>query len=207
MQNSDFTLKDCLFGGVKLAKNADPDKYLYSGYSIGIDLRLEISLPDGSVGKNVIICGVDMSSSVHIDNKKKDISILGKNPTQRLDDTTLKAEAEDSINFLRSNRKFCISLYYNGNNSFLFANATKIYHFKANYSEIKNYPFCLGNISGDFSANNMKRIYNYMASVSKNVYIDKLDDIINKYNNTYHSTTKMKHIDVKLNTYIDLSNT
>ena len=44
-----------------------------------------------------------------------------------------------------------------------------------------------------------------MTSVSKNVYIDKLDDIVNKYNNTYHSTIKMKHVDVKTNTYIDSS--
>ena len=40
-----------------------------------------------------------------------------------------------------------------------------------------------------------------MASISKNVYIDKLDDIVNKYNNTYHITIKMKPVDVKLNTY------
>ena len=43
-----------------------------------------------------------------------------------------------------------------------------------------------------------------MTSISKNVYIDKLDDIINKHNNTYHSTIKMKPADVKSNTYIDL---
>ena len=47
------------------------------------------------------------------------------------------------------------------------------------------------------------RIYKYMTSVSKNVYIDKLDDIVNKYNNTYHSIIKMKPIDVKSSTYID----
>ena len=48
------------------------------------------SLPDGSMGKNVIIFGVDMSSSVHIDNKKKDILILGFGSAQELDDTTLQ---------------------------------------------------------------------------------------------------------------------
>ena len=47
------------------------------------------------------------------------------------------------------------------------------------------------------------KIYKYMALISKNMYIDKLDDIVNKYNNTYHSTTKMKPVNVKLNTYID----
>ena len=47
------------------------------------------------------------------------------------------------------------------------------------------------------------KIYKYMTSISKNVYIDKLDDIINEYYNTYHRTIKMKPIDVKDNTYID----
>ena len=48
------------------------------------------------------------------------------------------------------------------------------------------------------------KIYKYMTSISKNVYIDKLDDIVNEYNNTYHRTIKMKPVDVKDNTYINL---
>ena len=47
------------------------------------------------------------------------------------------------------------------------------------------------------------KIYKYMTSISKNVYIDKLDDIVDEYNNTYHRTIKMKPVDVKDNTYID----
>ena len=47
------------------------------------------------------------------------------------------------------------------------------------------------------------KIYKYMTSISKNVYIDKLDDIVNEYNNTYHRTIKMKPADVKDNTYTD----
>ena len=47
------------------------------------------------------------------------------------------------------------------------------------------------------------KISQYMTSISKNVYIDKLDDIVNEYNNTYHRTIKMKPVDVKDNTYID----
>ena len=102
------------------------------------DSRSEFSLPDGSVGKNVIISGVDMSSSVHIDNEKKDILILGKGPTHRLDDTMLTVETKYSISFSRS-----LSPHYNGSNSFLFVNATRIYQFKAADSEIKIYSFCL----------------------------------------------------------------
>ena len=49
------------------------------------------------------------------------------------------------------------------------------------------------------------KIYKYMTSISKNVYIDKLDDIVNEYNNTYHRTIKLKPVDVKDNTYIDFN--
>ena len=48
------------------------------------------------------------------------------------------------------------------------------------------------------------KIYKYMTSISKNIYIDKLDDIVNEYKNTYNRTIKMKSVDVKYNTYIDL---
>ena len=106
-----FALKGYLFGGVKLAKNADPVKYVYTGYGIGFDSRSEFSLPDVSLGKNVIIFVVDMSSSVHIDNKKKDISFFGKSPTKRLDDSTLTTEAQYSIIFSRSNRKICLTVH------------------------------------------------------------------------------------------------
>ena len=50
------------------------------------------------------------------------------------------------------------------------------------------------------------KIYKYMTSVSNNVYIDKLDDIVDEYNNTYHRTIKMKPVGVKDNTYIDFEN-
>ena len=67
-----------------------------------------------------------MSSSVHVDNKGKDIFILGEGPTQELDDTTLAAEAKHPINFAKSGKRFVLSLHYNGSNSFLFINATKV---------------------------------------------------------------------------------
>ena len=85
--NSDPTLKYCLFGGVTLTKNADIGKYGYSGYGIGFDRRSSFSFPGGRFGQNIIIFGVDMSSSVHIDNRKKYILILGKGPTQGLEHT------------------------------------------------------------------------------------------------------------------------
>ena len=120
-----------MFGRIKVTKNADPDKYSYSGYGIGFDIHGFYSLPDCNAGKNVIISGVDMSPSVHIDNKGKDILILGKGTT---------AETQYSIKFIRPGIKLCLSQHYNGSNGFLFANATKMYQFKAKDSEIKKYP-------------------------------------------------------------------
>ena len=83
------------FRTVKLIKNADFVKRKYSGYGVGVDARGNFSLSDGSgLGKNVIICGADISSSVHIDNKKKYILILSKGPTNGFDDSKLTAEKE-----------------------------------------------------------------------------------------------------------------
>ena len=87
---------------------------------------------------------------LYIDNKGKYILIVGKIPTQGLDDTMLTTEVQYSINFSRSNGKFCLSLHCNGSNSFLSVNVTKIYQFKAKDSEIKKYSLILGNISVDF---------------------------------------------------------
>ena len=79
-----------------------------------------------------------MSSSSHIDNKKKEILILGKDPAQGLEHT-LTAEKLYSINFTKENTKFCLSLHYNGANSYLFVNGTEIIKFKAKDSEITPY--------------------------------------------------------------------
>ena len=81
---NDPTLKSCLFGAVTLTKNADIDKYGYSGYGIGFDRRGSFSFPSGGIGENVLIFGVDMSFSAHVDNKKKDVLVLGIGPTQGL---------------------------------------------------------------------------------------------------------------------------
>ena len=79
--SSNPTLENCLFGAVTLTKNINIDKYGYSGYGIEFDRRSSFSFPGGGFGQNVLIFGADMSSSAHIDNKKKDILVLGNGPT------------------------------------------------------------------------------------------------------------------------------
>ena len=69
--DNDCTLKNCLFSAITLTKNTGIDKYGYSGYGTGFDRRSSFSFPGGGFGQNVLIFGADMSSSAHIDNKKK----------------------------------------------------------------------------------------------------------------------------------------
>ena len=111
--------------------------------------------------KNVISFKADMGSSVHNDNKSKDILILG--PTQGLDNTLLTEEVNYPINFTQLGKKIVVSLHYNGSNSSWFVNATKIYQFKAKDSKIKDYTLYLGNISKGFIIINtgLKRSMNF----------------------------------------------
>ena len=119
--------------------------------------RSEFLFPDGIIGKNSIYFGGDMSSSVNIDNVNKNILILIEERTQRLSDTTLIAEAKYPTNFIKWERRFVLSLDHNGSESFLFADTKKVHQFNVDNSEIKPYPFCLGNNSKDFTINNMKQ--------------------------------------------------
>ena len=82
---------------VTLTKDADIDKYGYSGYGIGFDRRSSFSFLGGGDSQTIIIFRIDMSSSAHIDNNKKDILILGKGPREGLEHT-LAAKKMYSIN-------------------------------------------------------------------------------------------------------------
>ena len=97
-----------------------------------------------------------------VNSKGKDMLILGEGPTQGLDDTTLTAEAKYLINFTQSEKRFVLSLHYNGSNSVLFVNAITLHQFKAKQKknkkkEIEDYALCLGNISKEFTIYNMKK--------------------------------------------------
>ena len=100
-----FNNAKLLFGAVTLTTNVDIDAYKYSGYGFGFDRKGEFSFGNG-FGRNVIIFTVDMSSSVHIDNKNKDILILGESPAQVLDGTTLTTEKNIQLILLKTIRSF-----------------------------------------------------------------------------------------------------
>ena len=88
-----------------------------------------------------------------------------------------------SINFTEHNKKFCLSLHYNGANSYLFVDGKEIHKFKASNSEIVATPLCLRNISNDWTVDNMKKTgltkYLYDFSVD---YSDAAVDILNIHN-------------------------
>ena len=126
-----------------------------------------------------------MSSSIHVDSKKKDILNIGEGPTQGLDHATLTAEKKYSINFTITKRKFCLSLYYNGDDSYLFVNGTEIIKFKAKGSEIVANPLCLGNISQDFNAADVKKagLYGFVFDFSVDYKATAVEEMldIHKY--------------------------
>ena len=175
-------LENCLFGAVSLTKHVDIIQYENSRYGIGFDGKGEFSFGNG-FGRNCIILGADMSSSVHTNNKTKNILVLGKDFVQGLDNTTVCAEKLYSINFTENNKKFCLSLHYNGANSYLFVNGTEIHKFKAKDSDLVASPLCLGNISKDFSVDNMKKTglngYVYDFSVGYDAIV--VDDILDSH--------------------------
>ena len=131
----------------------------------------------------MLIFGADMSTSIHIYNKKKDILVLGRGPMQELE-STLTAEKMYSINFTVTKKKICLNLHYNGGNGCLFVNGTEIIKFKAKDYEIVASPLCLGNISKDWSTDNMKKtgltgyVYDFSAHYNA-VAIDDIKDIHN----------------------------
>ena len=98
-----------------------------------------------------------MSSSMKIDNSKKNVFILGKGPTQGLGHT-LSAEKMYLINLTEHDKRFCLRLHCNGANSYLFANDEEIYQFKATDSETVAASLCLGNISKNWTVDNIKKL-------------------------------------------------
>ena len=110
-RNSNLAVQNALFGAVDLTRNADVNKYKYSRYAIAFDRTSRFSLPGGGDGQNVVIFVVDMNSSIHVDNKGKDILILGKGPTQGLGEHSLTAEKMYLINLSKDNIRFCLSFH------------------------------------------------------------------------------------------------
>ena len=133
-RNNEFTIQNALFGAIEITKNANTSKYKYKGYGICFDesesfshVRKEGNFNHTTLARNVIILGVDMSSSKHANNKANNIYV--------------------KLNFTEPGKKFILSLHYNGDNSYLFVNGREKLKFKTKTNQIINKNLCLDNLS------------------------------------------------------------
>ena len=120
------TLENCLFRAVNLTEHVNIDQYKYSGHGIEFYRKGEFSFGSRGFGRNVIIFGADMSSSVHNNNKTRSILVLDKDFMQEIDGTTVYTEKSYLVNFTENNKFFCLSLHYNRANNYFFVNGTEI---------------------------------------------------------------------------------
>ena len=122
-RNTDYTVQNALFGGVKITKNAtDTSKHKYEEYGICSDEGGTYSKGRINNGRNVLIFGVHENSLAHANNKANNIYVMGELFVQGTNDPTLYAEKIYSQNFTVTNKKFVLSLHYNGDDSYLFVN-------------------------------------------------------------------------------------
>ena len=131
-RNTDYTVQNALFRGVKITKNAtDTSKHKYEGYGICFDEGGMFSMGNINNGRSVLIFGVHENSVIHSNNKANNIFIMGDGFVQGINDTTLYVEKIYSQNFTAVNKKFVLSLHYNGDDSYLFINGKQELKFKA----------------------------------------------------------------------------
>ena len=153
-RNTDYTIQNALFGAMEITKNTDSSKNNYTGYGLCFDEGGEFghTVKQGNFNRttnarNVIIFGVDMSSSIHATNRANNIYVMGKEFIQGINDTTIYAEKLFHNNFTELGEKFVLSLHYNGDNSYLFANEEL--KFKAKDDQIINEKLCIRHLSSE----------------------------------------------------------
>ena len=157
-RNTDYTVQNALFGGVKITKSAtDTSNHKYEGYGICFDEGGMFSMGNINNGRNVLIFGVHENSVIHSNDKANNIFIMDDGFVQGIKNTTLYAEKTYSQNLTAVNKKFALSLHYNGDDSYLFVNGKQELKFKAKDDQIVKEILCLGNISDDWTAANAQK--------------------------------------------------
>ena len=151
-RNTDYTIQNALFGAMKITKNTDSSKNNYTGYGLCFDEGGEFghTVKEGNFdrttnAKNVIIFGVDMSSSIHATNRANNIYVMGKDFIQGINDTTIYVEKLFHNNFTEFGIKFVLSLHYNHDNG------RQEQKFKAKDDQIIDEKLCLGNLSSEWT--------------------------------------------------------
>ena len=133
-----FTVQNALFGAMEITKNAD-------------------NFDHTTNARNVLIFGADMSFSVHATNRANNIYVMGEAFFQGINDTTIYAKKKCYRNFTDPVKKFVLSLHYNGDNSYLFANGRQELKFKAKTDQLVKEKLCIGNLSDQWTASESEK--------------------------------------------------
>ena len=178
--SSSIVLKNGLFGATKITNrdvvHGESQKYRYSGCSIAFDDTSQYTHPDGSIGRNVVIFGVDISNSKHTNNEGKNILVLGYGLIPKIDDTTIYVEKIYFPNFSVENETFRLSLHYICDDSYLFVNGKEVTKFTVKNSEINAYTLILENIGINASVAHLnKYIFQPNTALYANVYDFSVD--------------------------------
>ena len=159
-----FTVQNALFGAMEITKNADTSKYNYKGYGMCFDeggtfgqtIR-EGNFDHTTNARNVLIFGAGMSFSVHATNRANNIYVTGEAFVQGINDTTIYAEKKFYRNFTDTDKKFVLSVHYNGDNSYLFVNGRQELKFKAKIDQLVQENLCRGNLSDQWIASESEK--------------------------------------------------
>ena len=143
VNNPDCTVQNAFFGA---AKDINTNHYKYSGYGIWYDSGSSFSFGNNINAKDVIIFGCDMSFSSYANNRANNIYVLGTNLTQGANGKTIYVEKLYNLDFTQQDKRFVLSLHYNGDDSYLFVNGTEQLKFKAKGSGLNRNLLCSGNI-------------------------------------------------------------
>ena len=165
IRDKSFTIQNALFGAMQITKNAtDNSKSNYKGYGICFDERNEFghTITEGghahtTGARNVLIFGADVSSSVHATNRANHIYLMGTGLTQGINDTTIYAEKNFYRNFTDFGKKLVLSLHYNGDSSYLFANGWQGLKFKAKTDQLVKEKLCIGNLSDQWTTSESEK--------------------------------------------------
>ena len=177
-RDTSFTIQNALFRAMQITKDAtDNSENNYKVYGICFDegrqfghTITENGRAHTTNGRNVLIFGVDMSFSVHATNRANNIYVMGDGLTQGIHDTTLNVEKNYWRNFTDPDKKFLISLHYNGDDSYLFVNGRQELKLKAKTDQLVKEKLCIGNLSDQWTASESEKnriIWKYLRIFSR----------------------------------------
>ena len=191
-RDTTFTVQNALFGAMQVTNNADTSKYKYKGYGICFGEDALFSMGNINNGINVLIFGVHEDSVIHTNNKANNIFGMGDGIAQGINDTTLYAEKLYSQNFTQPSTKFVLSLHYNDDNSYLFANGKQELKFKAKTERLVKEKLCIGNISDKWTTSESEKtglygnIYDFVVDYEAIIGVKAIYDM-HRYLMTKHN--------------------